>query len=113
MNNILIIGTTNQERELDPALTRPGRLHQMFQINPPDLEGRTAIWRIHTKALVKNQIIEPALLPTLAENTDGFTGAEIAGCVSDTVLHARRLALPTTNSHTLRANAQALSNALA
>ena len=84
----------------------------MFRIKPPDLEGRVAIWRIHTKALVKNQIIDPIILPHLAENTDGFTGAEIAGCVSDTVLQARRLALPTTNSYTLRANAIALSNAL-
>ena len=112
MNNMLVIGTTNRVDLLDPALIRPGRLQHLFKVGVPDIVGREAIWRIHTKALVANNIIEADYIPKLAAQTDGFTGAMIAGTVSDSILEARRSALPTTNSLSLKTNALKMSEAL-
>ena len=61
----------------------------MYYIKPPDLKGRRQIWNIHTKSLVENGILEPAILDKLAMATEGFTGAMIKGCVSDSVLRKR------------------------
>jgi len=90
MNNLLIIGTTNRYELIDAALKRPGRLGHHFEIGMPSLEGRQAIWRIHTENLVANGIIEDTYLPTLAAHSEGFSGAHIVGCISDTVLEAQR-----------------------
>jgi transitional endoplasmic reticulum ATPase len=64
---------------VDPALLRPGRFDRMLYIPAPDLEARKAILRIHTKGM---PLAEDVSIDKLAEQTETYTGAEIAAVCS-------------------------------
>lgn len=82
INNILIIGMTNRRELLDPALLRPGRFEVQLEIGLPDRHGREQIFIIHTKNLREARMLAPDVsVAQLAEDSPGFTGAEIAGVV--------------------------------
>ncbi|KAI5151754.1 transitional endoplasmic reticulum ATPase [Enteropsectra breve] len=73
--NVFIIGATNRPGNLDTALLRPGRLDQLVYIPLPDLESRMAILKTR---LDKTPLDPTVNLSTLAEETSGFSGADLA-----------------------------------
>eukprot|EP00053_Salpingoeca_punica_P013358 m.120789 g.120789 ORF g.120789 m.120789 type:complete len:756 (+) comp16183_c2_seq1:69-2336(+) len=82
LNNVLLIGMTNRIDLLDEALLRPGRLELKIQIGLPNEEGRLQIFRIHTKHLQENGMLDAKVdLHELARRTKNFSGAEIEGLV--------------------------------
>lgn len=83
---IVVLGATNRAAAIDPALTRPGRFDAVLTIGPPDLPTRRAILGVHARAL---DIADPGLLDDLARQTEGLSGAALAGLVTA----AARLAL--------------------
>jgi len=87
MNDVLIIGATNRPDMLDAALLRPGRFDKILLVNAPGKEGRETILRIHTRnmPLAKN-----VNLKNIAEELEGFTGADIEGLVREAAMIALR-----------------------
>lgn len=82
LNNILVIGMTNRKDMLDPALLRPGRLEVHIEIGLPDEQGRLEIFRIHTKTMRENKMLDDDVnLEELAYKTKNYSGAEIEGVV--------------------------------
>ncbi|GMH62496.1 hypothetical protein TL16_g03487, partial [Triparma laevis f. inornata] len=84
LNNILLIGMTNRKDMIDDALLRPGRLELHVEIGLPDLKGRNQILNIHTKPMREaGRLAEDVVpqLPTIAEKSKNFSGAEIEGLV--------------------------------
>ncbi len=79
LKDVTVIGATNRPDMVDSALLRPGRFDRMLYIPTPDLEARKAILRIHTKGM---PLAEEINIDHLAEQTETFTGAEIAAVCS-------------------------------
>ena len=73
--NVTVMGATNRPDMIDPALLRPGRFDKMIMIGLPGLEERLRILEIHTRDMPLMNID----LLTLAEKTDGYVGADLAG----------------------------------
>ncbi|MBE8955277.1 MAG: ATP-dependent zinc metalloprotease FtsH [Quinella sp. 2Q5] len=84
---IIIIAATNRPDILDRALLRPGRFDRQIVVDKPDLTGRVAILRVHTKG---KPIAKDADLDILARRTPGFTGADLANLVNEAALLAAR-----------------------
>jgi cell division protease FtsH len=86
-DNVTLIAATNRPDILDPALLRPGRFDRQIVVDRPDREGRAQILRVHTKG----KPIAPDIdLETLAGQTPGFTGADLANLVNEAALLAAR-----------------------
>jgi cell division protease FtsH len=86
--NIIIIAATNRPDILDPALLRPGRFDRRVVLDNPDIKGRSAILEVHSKGkpLEKNVKLE-----SIAKQTPGFSGADLANLVNEAaILSARR-----------------------
>ncbi|MDE3045919.1 MAG: ATP-binding protein [Verrucomicrobiota bacterium] len=84
LNNILVVGLTNQRKLIDPAALRPGRFDIHVKIDLPSEEGRRKILEIHTDQMRKNNLLAPDVnLTYLAQNTKGFSGADLVAIVSD------------------------------
>jgi len=84
---VILMAATNRPDILDKALMRPGRFDRQIGIDPPDLNGREAIFKVH----LKNIKIAPTVKPeTLAEMTPGFAGADIANICNEAALVAAR-----------------------
>jgi transitional endoplasmic reticulum ATPase len=79
LKDVTVMGATNRPDMVDPALLRPGRFDRMLYIPPPDLEARKAILLIHTKGM---PLAEDVNINKLAEQTETYTGAEIAAVCS-------------------------------
>jgi len=79
LKDVTVMGATNRPDLVDPALLRPGRFDRMLYIPAPDLEARRAILRIHTKGM---PLADDVSLDRLAEQTESYTGAEIAAVCS-------------------------------
>lgn len=84
---IIIMAATNRPDVLDPALLRPGRFDRQIVIDRPDLKGRLAIFKVHSKGKPLDADVE---LETLAKRTPGFTGADIANLMNEAALLAAR-----------------------
>ncbi len=84
---IIIIAATNRPDILDPALLRPGRFDRQIVVDKPDVRGRLAILKVHTKG---KPIGADADLDILARRTPGFTGADLANLVNEAALLAAR-----------------------
>lgn len=82
---VIVIGATNRIDCLDPALLRPGRFDRLLQVPPPDLAGRVAIFRVHTRRM---PLAPDVVLEELAQQTEGLTGAAIAACCAEAALGA-------------------------
>jgi cell division protease FtsH len=84
---VILMAATNRPDVLDPALLRPGRFDRQVIVDRPDLDGRTQILKVHSKdkPLVKN--ID---LKTIAKQTPGFTGADLANLLNESALLAAR-----------------------
>ena len=78
--NVVVIGATNREEGIDPALRRPGRFDREISIGVPDKEGRMEVLQIHTRnmPLAKNIKLED-----IASRTHGFVGADLAALTKE------------------------------
>ena len=84
---IIIIAATNRPDVLDPALLRPGRFDRRVVVGKPDLEGRMAILKVHTR---KTPLSEEVDLKVVARGTPGFSGADLANLINEAALLAAR-----------------------
>jgi len=85
---IIIIAATNRPDVLDPALLRPGRFDRQITVNLPDVRGREAILKVHSK----NVKLEPGVdLSVIARGTPGYSGAELANLLNEAALLAARM----------------------
>ncbi len=84
---VILIAATNRPDVLDSALLRPGRFDRQIMVDKPDLKGRIDIFKVHTKKLSLSADVN---LKTLASQTPGFAGAEIANTANEAALLASR-----------------------
>ena len=84
---IIIIAATNRPDVLDPALLRPGRFDRQIVVDKPDVRGREAILKVHTKG---KPVANDVDLDVLARRTPGFTGADLSNLVNEAALLAAR-----------------------
>ena len=87
LNNVVVIAATNRPDIMDPALLRPGRFDKSIFIGPPDKESREKIFKIHT---ANKPLDDDVDLGTLAEKTEGCTGADISAICNEAVMNAVR-----------------------
>jgi len=87
LSDVIIIAATNRPDIIDAALLRPGRFDRLLYVPPPDKEARTQIFKIHTS---KKPLADDVNIDTLAAQTEGYTGADIAGLASAAVMLALR-----------------------
>ena len=84
---IIIIAATNRPDILDPALLRPGRFDRQIVVDKPDVRGRLAILKVHSKGKPINEDVD---LDILARRTPGFAGADLSNLVNEAALLAAR-----------------------
>lgn len=84
---VIIIAATNRPEILDPALLRPGRFDRQVLIDKPDLEGRLAILKIHTKKIKLGDDVD---LRKIAQGAAGLAGADLANIANEAALMAVR-----------------------
>jgi len=84
---VVIMGATNRIQDLDPALLRPGRFDRQVMIGAPDLAGREAILGVHTRGKPVSKEID---LQTVARQTAGLTGADLANICNEAAIQAGR-----------------------
>jgi cell division protease FtsH len=85
--NVIVLAATNRPDILDPALLRPGRFDRRVVLDLPDVMGRIGILKVHTK----NKPLAPSVnLETLAKQTAGFSGADLANLVNEAAILAAR-----------------------
>ena len=87
LSNVIIIAATNRPDIIDAALLRPGRFDRLLYVPPPDKESRMQILKIHTS---KKPLADDVNMDTLANQTEGYTGADIAALASAAVMLALR-----------------------
>jgi cell division protease FtsH len=85
--NVIVIAATNRPDILDPALLRPGRFDRRVVLDRPDIVGRVAILKVHTKGKPLDASVD---LETLAKGTVGFSGADLANLVNEAAILAAR-----------------------
>src|SRR6201987_2259381 len=85
---VVVMGASNRIQDLDPALLRPGRFDRQLLVPPPDLAGREAILRVHTRGKPLN--IDNVDLGQVARQTSGLTGAELANVCNEAAISAGR-----------------------
>ncbi|GGK60334.1 ATP-dependent zinc metalloprotease FtsH [Nocardia camponoti] len=86
-NGIILMAATNRPDILDPALLRPGRFDRQIPVGNPDLAGRRAILRVHSKG---KPIAPDADLDGLAKRTVGMSGADLANVINEAALLTAR-----------------------
>ena len=84
---VVVIAATNRPDVLDPALLRPGRFDRRVVVDRPELEAREAILKVHAKG---KPLAADVDLHALAENTPGFSGADLANVMNEAALAATR-----------------------
>jgi len=85
--NVIIVAATNRPDILDPALLRPGRFDRRVVLDRPDMRGREAILKVHTKGKPLGPDVDLAIL---AKSTPGFVGADIENLVNEAAIAAAR-----------------------
>jgi cell division protease FtsH len=85
--NIIVIAATNRPDILDPALLRPGRFDRHIVIDLPDMKGRKAILEVHAKG---KPLAKGVNLETVAKETPGFSGADLANLINEAAILAAR-----------------------
>jgi cell division protease FtsH len=90
-SGVIVIASTNRPDILDPALLRPGRFDRQVVVDRPDIAGREEILAVHAKG----KPLDPGVdLKTLARQTPGFTGADLANLINEAALLAARRSKP-------------------
>lgn len=86
-DSVIVMAATNRRDIIDPALLRPGRFDRQILVGYPDVKGREAILKVHTR----NKPLAPDVdLETIAKSTVGFTGADLENLVNEASLLAAR-----------------------
>lgn len=86
-DSVIVMAATNRRDILDPALLRPGRFDRQILVGYPDVKGREAILKVHTR----NKPLAPDVdLETIAKSTVGFTGADLENLVNEASLLTAR-----------------------
>ncbi|MFQ5919478.1 MAG: CDC48 family AAA ATPase, partial [Thermoplasmata archaeon] len=93
---VIVIGATNREDAIDPALRRPGRFDREIEIGVPDRDGRMEVLQIHTRGMPTEGEPEDrdVLLTEMASITHGFVGADLAALAREAAMKALRRYLP-------------------
>jgi len=86
-NGLILLAATNRPDVLDPALLRPGRFDRQVVVDRPDVIGREAILKIHSKTVKLGSDVD---LNAIARTTSGFAGADLANIVNEAALLAVR-----------------------
>jgi AAA family ATPase len=76
LHGVVVLAATNRPQALDPALLRPGRFDELIYVSPPDLDARRAIF---AKVSVQRKMHPEVDIDRLAQETEGYSGAEIKG----------------------------------
>jgi len=84
---LILIAATNRPDTLDPALLRPGRFDRNIIVNLPDIKGREEILKVHTR---KIKLAPSVDLKSIASQTSGFSGADIANLCNEAALLGAR-----------------------
>ena len=87
-DKVIVLGATNTPKSLDSALTRPGRLDRMINIDPPDVKGREAILKLYLSKIKKAANVDAAVL---ARGLPGYCGADLKNIVNTAAIHAAML----------------------
>jgi transitional endoplasmic reticulum ATPase len=87
LTNVVVIGATNRPDIVDAALLRPGRFDRLLYVPPPDRDSRIQIIKIHIK---RKPLDDSVNIEKLADQTEGYTGADIASLSSAAVMLALR-----------------------
>ncbi len=85
--NVIVVAATNRPDVLDPALLRPGRFDRQVILDRPDITGRVAILKVHTKGKPLDKAVD---LENLARQSPGFSGADLANLVNEAAILAAR-----------------------
>jgi cell division protease FtsH len=85
--NVIVVAATNRPDVLDPALLRPGRFDRQVILDRPDMKGRTAILRVHSKG---KPIDKTVAIEDLARQSPGFSGADLANLMNEAAILAAR-----------------------
>ncbi len=85
--NVIVMAATNRPDILDPALLRPGRFDRHIVIDLPDIKGRKAILEVHAKG---KPLAKEVNLETVAKETPGFSGADLANLINEAAILAAR-----------------------
>ncbi len=86
-DNVILIAATNRPDVLDTALLRPGRFDRQIMIDKPDIRGRVAILKIHSR---KTPLAADVSIDKIAQSTPGFSGADLANLINEAALLASR-----------------------
>src|SRR5699024_4181611 len=84
---IIMIAATNRPDILDPALLRPGRFDRQIPVNQPDVKGREAILKVHSRNKPLDKTVD---IKTIAMRTPGFSGADLENLLNEAALVAAR-----------------------
>jgi cell division protease FtsH len=84
--DLVVIAASNLLEKLDPALLRPGRFDRQVFVSPPDVTGRQAILKVHTKSKPLGDVD----FDTIARQTAGLTGADLANLANEAAIFAAR-----------------------
>ncbi|BCM68539.1 hypothetical protein EASAB2608_03873 [Streptomyces sp. EAS-AB2608] len=84
---VILIAATNRPDILDPALLRPGRFDRQIAVDPPDLQGRMEILKVHQKG---KPVAPDVDLSAVARRTPGMTGADLANVLNEAALLTAR-----------------------
>ncbi|NON61514.1 AAA family ATPase, partial [Acidianus sp. RZ1] len=87
LNKVVVIAATNRPDILDPALLRPGRFDRLIYVPPPDKVARLDILKVHTRNVPLDTDVN---LETVAEKTEGYTGADIEALVREATMNMLR-----------------------
>ena len=85
--HIIVMAATNRSDVLDPALMRPGRFDRQIYVNLPDVRGREAIFKVHSR---NKPLAADVDFQTLARITSGFSGADIENLLNEAAILAAR-----------------------
>lgn len=85
--NVIIVAATNRPDILDPALLRPGRFDRQVVLDRPDVNGREAILKVHSKG---KPMADDVNLTALARSTPGFVGADLENLMNEAAILAAR-----------------------
>jgi len=91
---LVVIGASNRQNAIDPALRRPGRFDREIEIGIPDQEGRFEILQIHTRGIPLTEDVD---LEGLSKITHGFVGADLESLSKEAAMRSIRRILPEIN----------------
>jgi transitional endoplasmic reticulum ATPase len=91
---VVVIGATNRQDAIDPALRRPGRFDREIELGIPDEDGRLEILNIHTRGMPLNEDVN---LSKISKITHGFVGADLEVLTKEAAMRSLRRILPEIN----------------